>query len=121
MCKPATRSFTGSPSKRSKQVFGVCAAALLSLALSSLNTAAFEELSEAQSLVYQTAHLSQTSLGQKITYDYTAAFGQETMSDVATINIDAVGDDDKRDVAVNFLSEERRLTLPAEVRWLMKP
>jgi len=96
-------------------------AAFLSLALCSLNTAAFEKLSEAQSLVYETAHLSQTSLGQKITYDYTASFGQETMSDVASINIDAVGDGNKRDVAVNFLSEERRLTLPDFTDWRGNP
>lgn len=89
--------------------------------LSAQNAFAFDKLSAAQSLVYETPHLADTSLGQKITYDYTAFIEDSTMTDVATIDIASVGEDNKRDVIIDFLSDERHLTLPDFTGWRGNP
>lgn len=74
---------------------------------------AFEGLTPAQNLVYGTAHLSNTVAGQQINYRYqsrTAADG--VIDDRAVLSIEKSHDNEKRDVALNFLSEERHLALP---------
>ena len=74
---------------------------------------AFDKLSEAQSLVYDTPHMTNTLAEQVIGYAYLAQVnGGETINDRATVTILQTQDNDKRDVAIDFLSEERHLSLP---------
>lgn len=74
---------------------------------------AFDKLTEAQSLIYDSGHLANTEKGQILSYSYS---GQDNdlpgVSDKASLSIMATHDDGRRDVEIDFLSEERHLPLP---------
>ncbi|MEE9321039.1 MAG: hypothetical protein V3U76_11380 [Granulosicoccus sp.] len=100
--------------------------AVISLAVVSALTmgsvSAFEDLSEAQKLIYERPHLANTSDGQTITYQYTATeAGKQVVEDVATLSINGAGEKELRDVEVDFLTEERRLALPPFDGWRGNP
>ncbi len=91
---------------------------VIAMALSCLGTfaakvQAFDDLTAAQNLVYDTPHLSNTVAGQRIEYRYhgRAADGEE-IEDSASLSITAAYENDKRDVSLNFLTAERHLPLP---------
>lgn len=76
-------------------------------------SSAFEELTPAQSLIYDTPHLSNTDSGQTITYSYAGDFAEgDKVSGKVTLSISNAQENGKRDVAVEFLSDERKLALP---------
>ena len=53
---------------------------------------AFDNLTDAQNLVYATAHLSNTAAGQQITYRYHGwVAGGEDIEDSATLSIPGTG------------------------------
>lgn len=87
---------------------------ILVLGLLCLTTAsAFDQLSEAQSLIYDTGHLANTREGQQIVYDY-ESYGTDDarLEDHATLTVSKALDEGRRDVELSFLSEERHLALP---------
>ena len=74
---------------------------------------AFEDLNEAQSLVYDSAHLATLSEGDEVRYRYASSrAGQDPVEDVATLQVEGESDAERRDVTLDFLSEERHLALP---------
>lgn len=76
---------------------------------------AFEKLTEAQSWIYERPHMANTITGQIINYRYhSTADGSETgpVDDVASVTVVKALEDNKRDVVVDFLSDERRMALP---------
>lgn len=74
---------------------------------------AFDELNEAQTWVYDTAHLSNTTEGQVIEYQYKNRMATEKpIEDLVSLSIAKTHDEGKRDVSVEFLTDERRLPLP---------
>jgi len=100
--------------------------AVISLAVASTlitgTASAFEDLTEAQKLIYQQAHLANTTDGQTISYLYTATqAGKQVVEDTATLSINRVGEKDLRDVVVDFLTEERHLALPPFDAWRGNP
>lgn len=85
----------------------------LLVAVHATQALAFDELNEAQSWIYDRSHLANTKEGQKLTYRYAGADGVDmTVDDEASVLIVATHDDGRRDVEVDFLSDERRLDLP---------
>lgn len=74
---------------------------------------AFENLTVAQNLVYDTAHLANTVAGQQISYLYRSQIAtEEVIEDRVSLSIKKAHSDDKRDVALDFLSTERRIPFP---------
>lgn len=74
---------------------------------------AFEELNEAQALLFNSPHLVNTQNGQSISYDYRSeVIEKEPVEDVVVMNVTAQVDDERRDVEINFLTDERHLVLP---------
>lgn len=77
---------------------------------------AFEELTEAQSRIYNHDHLSNTEQGQILNYRFVGeATGDEKpqpIEDQASVSVLAMFKDGTRDVDVDFLSDERRIALP---------
>ncbi|MBX2879282.1 MAG: hypothetical protein KTR32_05080 [Granulosicoccus sp.] len=74
---------------------------------------AFEELTAAQTLIYDSSHLAKTTEGQSIEYHYKGQDNnQPEVNDSASLTILASHAEDRRDVEVEFLSDERRLPLP---------
>lgn len=87
----------------------VCAFALQAIAAS---VHAFE-LTPAQQLVYDTPHLSNTVDGQRINYRYRSLNrDNDIVDDRVSLSISGTGENDRRDVVVEFLSAERRMVLP---------
>jgi len=98
--------------RRQSPLWIVCAIFLLSLSYSSLSFA-FDKLTDAQALVYDTAHLSNTNSGQTITYQYKGESDEsDPVADKVILSITEAHENDKRDVQVTFLSEDRNLPLP---------
>ena len=88
------------------------AAALLALGAAA-SAPAFENLNDAQTLVYDRPHLATTSTGDELVYRYSARVGDAPeVVDRATLSVEAESDAERRDVAVDFLDGERRLELP---------
>jgi len=86
---------------------------LVSLAALGGVAQAFENLTAAQNLVYDTAHLSNTVAGQKIIYRYRSQIATgDIVEDRVLLSIKKAHEDDKRDVALDFLSAERRMAFP---------
>lgn len=86
---------------------------LTSLLTTTTVTHGFEKLTAAQALVYDTPHLQNTRDGQTLTYQYNAVLAdQDSVTDRALLSVANAGDDGKRDVTVDFLTDERRLVLP---------
>jgi len=75
---------------------------------------AFENLNTVQTLVYDTAHLQNTDIDQQLSYHYTFTDTSvdETIKDKVVLAILKKRDNQRRDVSVEFLSEERRMHLP---------
>ena len=74
---------------------------------------AFENLTTAQNLVYDTPHLSNTVVGQQIKYLYHSQIAtEEIIEDRVPLSIKKAHNDDKRDVTLDFLSAERRMPFP---------
>ena len=75
---------------------------------------AFEDLNEAQALIYDTSHLQNTSASQTVDYDYiyTDSKTGETINDRVRLSVRKEQDADRRDVSIDFLSEDRRMPLP---------
>lgn len=75
---------------------------------------AFEKLTEAQSWIYDRGHLANTTQGQILSYRYTAQDATEqNVGDEASVAVTGEHDDGRRDVEIDFLSEDRHLPLPA--------
>lgn len=101
------------PANRERLLRRVMGAALLCLAVPSGPVQGFENLTAAQSLVYDTAHLANTVAGQQIEYRYRARLRDgEVIEDRASLEITAAEEGGKRDVTLNFLTAERHLPLP---------
>jgi len=89
------------------------AAILLCLVMLAGTAGAFQDLTPAQGLVYDTAHLANTSAGQQIIYVYRGWIADgEVVEDRASLSITRSHPGDKRDVTLDFLSAERHLPLP---------
>lgn len=74
---------------------------------------AFENLTAAQNLVYDTAHLSNTVAGQQINYRYRSQIAtDDVIDDQVSLSIKEAHKDGKRDVVVDFLSAERHMAFP---------
>ncbi len=74
---------------------------------------AFEELTEAQNLVYDTAHLSNTDAGQQVKYRYRSRTApDDIVTDRVLLSIEKAHQDDRRDVTLDFLSAERHVAFP---------
>ena len=74
---------------------------------------AFEELTAAQKLIYDKAHMFNTSAGQKINYRYRNQVMEGTpITDRVSLSIEKVREHNKRDMVVDFLSAERRMPFP---------
>lgn len=84
------------------------------IALSITQANAFDELNKAQSWIYDRNHLANTTEGQTLTYDYVGADGgaEQEIADQASVMVVAEHDDGRRDVEVDFLSDERHIALP---------
>lgn len=78
------------------------------------NTAiAFDELNQAQTLLFNSPHLMNTKDGQSINYAYHSNMDEnKIVDDVVTLNITAEVDEERRDVEIDFLTDERHLILP---------
>ena len=98
-------------------------ALLGALLLGTTSAHAFEstELNPAQVLIYETPHLAGTDAGDEIAYAWTETGGGAALEDRATLSVDAAGEGDRRDVTLDFLSEERRLELPPFEGWRGNP
>ncbi len=87
-----------------------------------LTANAFEELNDAQSWIYGKPHLSTTVEGQSIAYRYRSQISTEPpVLDQATLSVEKSYADNKRDVALDFLSSERHLPLPDFTRFQGNP
>lgn len=83
------------------------------LVLCSMPTFAFDQLSAAQALIYETGHLGNTLEGDVIKYRYEAMeTSGDDVTDIATLTIDKSLAEGRRDVVLDFLTDSRHLTLP---------
>ncbi len=77
---------------------------------------AFDALTPVQAQIYDYPHLSNTTENQKVEYTYTGSIaGDPVLTDSVFVNIGNATTDGKierRDVVVDFLTDERRLPLP---------
>ena len=74
---------------------------------------AFENMTPAQNLIYDTAHLSNTVAGQQINYRYHSRIAEDgVIDDRVFLSIEKSHDNERRDVELNFLSAERHLPFP---------
>ncbi len=74
---------------------------------------AFDKLTPAQQLIYERPHLANTAAGDQIQYRYeSAAPGKAPVIDEVTVSITGAEKEDRRDVSIDFLSDERHLNLP---------
>ena len=81
------------------------------------NLTAADELNNAQTLIYDTPHLAQTSAGQKLVYAYQATQSDgtstaEKLEDTVTLSVIKEHDELRRDLSIHFLTDERRLAFP---------
>ncbi|ASJ70218.1 hypothetical protein [Granulosicoccus antarcticus] len=83
------------------------------LIMCALPSHAFEELTDVQTLIYDTGHLSNTIEGDVIKYHYKAINpGEDNIVDTASLNIIKALPEGRRDVELNFLTDSRNLPLP---------
>jgi len=86
----------------------------IGISLHAVTASAFEKLTEAQSWIYDRGHLANTSQGQILSYRYTAQDATDNnVDDEASVAVTGTHDDGRRDIEINFLSEDRHLSLPA--------
>ena len=90
-----------------------CLATIMACSHSAL---AFEQLTEAQSWIYDRAHLANTERGQVLNYHLAGKGAGENstqlIDDHASVSVKATHPDGSRDVEVDFLSEDRHIPLP---------
>ena len=124
--KPITRLITARPAKETPYVGGkktkhgltsafiVLVASFLGSLFTWTNANAFEELNEPQALIYDTNHLEKTSAGNLISYDYSYinTNNDEKVQDQVLLTITKEHVDAKRNMSINFLSDERKIHLP---------
>lgn len=88
----------------------------LALVLATLGAGAaqaFDELNAAQRLIYARPHLAATRAGDTIEYRYRERVGERAaLEDRVRVEITAADGAERRDVALDFLSGERRMALP---------
>ncbi len=91
-----------------------CFAASCLLVLCAMPVSAFEQLTAAQALIYDTGHLGNTLEGNVIKYHYAAmdSAGEE-VTDIATLTITKALPEGRRDVELDFLTDSRHLSFPA--------
>jgi len=86
------------------------------LTLTTLSVApahAFDQLTEAQTLIYDTPHLVGTTAGQTINYTYSSDVADaEKISDAVKLTVTREYDDERRDLSLTFLNGERNLAFP---------
>jgi len=86
---------------------------LLCITLYATSGHAFDQLTEAQGWIYDRSHLSNTRTGQIVEYDYSSSNEiNNSVEDVATLSITAEKPENRRDITVNFLTEDRHISLP---------
>jgi len=86
---------------------------LLALFVTAGQASAFEKLTEAQTWIYDHGHLANTSEGQVLSYSYSSQDDASlSVDDAASLSITGTHDDGRRDVQIDFLSDERHLPLP---------
>lgn len=90
-------------------VSGMCVAALTT-APGTLH--AFNDLTPAQKLIYDNPHLSNTTAGQSLTYQYSSKSSEQQDDDQITLNVNHAHADDKRDVVLEFRTGEHRMSFP---------
>lgn len=77
---------------------------------------AFDKLTEAQSWVYDRGHLANTDEGQILKYRLVGEGAGEnqtqSIEDQASVSVKATHSDGRRDVEIDFLSEDRHIALP---------
>jgi hypothetical protein len=96
------------------QFLHLCVFVILLASLASAKASAFDKLTEAQSWIYDRSHLANTSKGQTLVYQYAAKDElTSNIDDQASLSITNEHDDGRRDVEIDFLTDERHLALPA--------
>ena len=84
--------------------------------LCSASAMAFEKLTEAQSLIYDRGHLANTEQGQILNYRLVGEGARDeqapSFEDQASVTVKATYEDGRRDVEVDFLTDERHIALP---------
>ncbi len=74
---------------------------------------AFDDLSDAQNLIYDLPHLANVDAGRVIRYSYESrGVDQDSITDMTTLLVKKVHQDERRDVTIEFLSGERHMFLP---------
>ena len=95
-----------------KNLLALCSAAVCAFLLGT-QAQAFDGLNEVQTLIFDKPHLKNTKDGQSISYSYRSEIDEEEpVDDLVTLNITAQIDDERRDVVIDFLSDERHLNMP---------
>lgn len=85
----------------------------IGLSVSAMTASAFDELKPAQKLVYEKSHLANTNANQKLHYSFDiSGTAVEPVTDKVTVNVGKEVDAERRDVAMDFLSEDRQITFP---------
>ncbi|MFK7859912.1 MAG: hypothetical protein AB8B64_13875 [Granulosicoccus sp.] len=86
---------------------------LIAILLMAGQSNAFDKLTEAQTRIYNHGHLANTSEGEVLSYSYSSQDDAlPGVKDEASVAITATHEDGRRDVQVDFLSDERYLPLP---------
>lgn len=99
--------------KRGYSTIPAAVVGLLSTFLFVADGYAFDELNDAQTLVYDQAHLAKTAVDDVLVYHYRATHGGAAeIDDEATLTVSAETDAERRDVTLDFLSDERAMNLP---------
>ena len=86
------------------------------IVLCSASAMAFEKLTEAQSLIYDRGHLANTEQGQILNYRLVGEGARDeqapSFEDQASVTVKATYEDGRRDVEIDFLTDERHIALP---------
>jgi len=99
--------------RQQRRINNLALFSLLTILLTALPASAFDKLTKAQSWIYDRGHLANTAQGQVLSYQYSSVDEATAgIDDEASISITAIHDDGRRDVTVDFLSDERHLPLP---------
>ena len=79
----------------------------------SQSASAFDELSGAQKLIYDAPHMANTESGQTIVYHYQGTRATEKpLRDTVILSVTGKVDAERRDVAIEFLSDANEVVMP---------